>query len=149
MAFSACGAFLISPSFTGPPHHMYKTVGDIVGVGYPTSALGLLMVAALLPATRDLRSIDRNFQKFDENDLECADVILTRGIRTQQNNTLAILRSDEARGKPVVVGGADITSSVQVYEHADFNVSGEAEGADDFFGGEWIPYAGPTRAIVN
>jgi B12 binding protein len=137
MTFSASRALLISPRFTGPPHYMYKTVCDIVGAGYPTPPLGLLTVAALLPATWDLRFIDRNFQEVDEKDLEWADVILTGGMLTQQNDTLAIIDLAKARGKPVVVGGPDITSSVHVYEPADFKVLGEAEGVIDDFLTAW------------
>jgi radical SAM superfamily enzyme YgiQ (UPF0313 family) len=116
---------------------MYKTVCDIVGAGYPIPPLGLLTVAALLPATWDIRLIDRNFQKVDEENLEWADVVLTGGMLTQQNDTLAIIELAKARGKPVVVGGPDITSSVHLYECADFKVLGEAEGVIKDFLAAW------------
>jgi radical SAM superfamily enzyme YgiQ (UPF0313 family) len=116
---------------------MYKTVCDIVGAGYPTPPLGLLTVAALLPPTWELRLIDRNFQKLDDDALEWADVILTGGMLTQQVDTHAIIELARAKGKPVVVGGPDITSSVHVYQHADFKVLGEAEGAIDDFLRAW------------
>ena len=137
MTLSACHALLISPRFTGPPNYMYKTVCEIVGAGYPTPPLGLLTVAALLPSTWTVRLIDRNFQNVDEHDLEWADVVLTGGMLTQQNDTLAIIELAKAKGKPVVVGGPDITSSAHVYEHVDFKVLGEAEGVIDDFLAAW------------
>lgn len=137
MTFSACRALLISPRFTGPPNYMYKTVCDIVGAGYPTPPLGLLTVAALLPTSWEIRLIDRNFQNVDEKELEWADVVLTGGMLTQQNDTLAIMELAKASGKPVVVGGPDVTSSAHVYDHADFKVLGEAEGVIDEFLAAW------------
>jgi radical SAM superfamily enzyme YgiQ (UPF0313 family) len=137
MSLSACRALLVSPRFTGPPQYMYKTVCDIVGAGYPTPPLGLLTVAALLPPSWDVRLIDRNFQKVVDKDLEWADVVLTGGMLTQQNDTLAIIALAKSKGKPVVVGGPDVTSSVDVYEHADFKVLGEAEGVIDAFLAAW------------
>src|SRR5215813_3783506 len=137
MTVSACRALLVSPRFTGPPQYMYKTVCDIVGAGYPTPPLGLLTVAALLPPNWDVRLIDRNFQTIEEADLEWADVIMTGGMLTQQNDTLAIVRLAQARGKPVVVGGPDVTSSADVYDSADFRVLGEAEGVIEEFIEAW------------
>jgi radical SAM superfamily enzyme YgiQ (UPF0313 family) len=116
---------------------MYKSVCDIVGAGYPTPPLGLLTVAALLPSNWEVRLIDRNFQTIEAADLEWADVIMTGGMMTQQNDTLAIIRLAQASGKPVVVGGPDVTSSVDVYESADFKVLGEAEGVIEDFIEAW------------
>jgi radical SAM superfamily enzyme YgiQ (UPF0313 family) len=43
----------------------------------------------------------------------------------------------QRRGKPVVVGGPDATSSPALYGHVDFLVVGEAEGVIDNFVGAW------------
>lgn len=131
--FSECRALLVSPRFNGPPHYMYKAVCEVVGAGYPTPPLGLLTVAALLPQSWDLRLIDRNFQDLNEADLEWADLVLTGGMLTQQQDTLAVIELAHAKGKPVAIGGPDVTSSPHLYSHADFRVLGEAEGVINQF----------------
>jgi radical SAM superfamily enzyme YgiQ (UPF0313 family) len=83
------------------------------------------------------RLIDRNFQKLTTEDLDQADIVMTGGMITQQNDTLEIIRTAHARGKPVVVGGPDVTSSPQVYSDADFQVRGEAESVMADFLAAW------------
>jgi radical SAM superfamily enzyme YgiQ (UPF0313 family) len=46
----------------------------------------------------------------------------------QQVDTLELIALSHRHGKPVAVGGPDPTSSPHVYESADFQVLGEAEG---------------------
>jgi radical SAM superfamily enzyme YgiQ (UPF0313 family) len=116
---------------------IYPKLRDILGCGYLMPPLGLLTVAALLPRSWEIRLIDRNFQKLAMHDLDWADVVMIGGMLTQQNDALEIIRIAHARGKPVVVGGPDITSSPHVYSHADFQVRGEAEGVIDEFLAAW------------
>jgi radical SAM superfamily enzyme YgiQ (UPF0313 family) len=116
---------------------IYPELREVLGCGYLMPPLGLLTVAALLPRSWDVRLIDHNFQKLSIDDLDRADVVMTGGMLTQQNDTLEIIRLAQARGKPVVVGGPDVTSSPHVYRHADFQVLGEAEGVMDAFLAAW------------
>jgi radical SAM superfamily enzyme YgiQ (UPF0313 family) len=55
----------------------------------------------------------------------------------QQFDTLKIIELAHGAGKPVVVGGPDVTSSPQVYASADIRVRGEAEGILDVFIAAW------------
>ena len=128
---------LVSPRFTGPPLYMYKALCRTLGAHYPTAPLGLMTVAAMLPPTWACRLIDCNVQDITVEDLDWADVVMTGGMLTQQNGTLEIIRRAQARGRTVVVGGPDVTSSPQVYAEADIQVLGEAESVIAAFLDAW------------
>ena len=98
-----------------------------MGAGYSAAPLGLITVAALLPREWELRLVDRNVQTLVAADLTWADVVMTGGMLPQQRDTLEVMRLARAAGKPVVVGGPDVTASPEVYAEADFQVRGEAE----------------------
>jgi len=54
---------------------------------------------------------------------------MTGGMISQEPDLLAIVRSAQSRGKPVVVGGPDPTANPECYREADHLVLGEAEAA--------------------
>jgi radical SAM superfamily enzyme YgiQ (UPF0313 family) len=138
MPLTSCRALLInSRCVSGGTIMIYPKLREALGFGYVIPPLGLLTVAALLPRSWDIRLIDRNFQKLTTEDLDQADIVMTGGMITQQNDTLEIIRTAHARGKPVVVGGPDVTSSPQVYSDADFQVRGEAESVMADFLAAW------------
>lgn len=90
--------------------------------------LGLLTVAALLPASWDRRLVDTNVEPLKEADLVWADVVLLSGMLIQRDPLLSIVRRCRARGVRTVVGGP-ISSSLTPDElEADHIVIGEAEG---------------------
>jgi radical SAM superfamily enzyme YgiQ (UPF0313 family) len=138
MPSTSCRALLISPRcVSGGTIMIYPKLREALGFGYLFPPLGLLTVAALLPRSWDIRLIDRNFQNLTREDVDRADIVMTGGMLTQQNDTLEIIRLAHARGKPVVVGGPDVTSSPHVYSKADFQVRGEAESVMDEFLAAW------------
>ena len=53
----------------------------------------------------------------------------------------------QARGKPVVVGGPDVTSAPEAYAQADFQVLGEAEGVIEAFIEAWS--AGSLKGVFE
>jgi radical SAM superfamily enzyme YgiQ (UPF0313 family) len=63
--------------------------------------------------------------------------VMTGGMLPQQLDTLEAIRLAQARGRPVVVGGPDVTSSPEAYATADFRVLGEAEGVIHEFIAAW------------
>lgn len=56
-------------------------------------------------------------------------MVMTGGMLPQRVDSLEIIRMAQAQGKPVVVGGPDVMSSPEAFEHADFLVVGEADVA--------------------
>ena len=127
-ATTSCRALLIYPRFGVPTFWNFTVACDLVGARYPAAPLGLITLAALLPAHWDLRLINRNTEELTEADLDWADLVMTGGMLAQQVDTLSLIALARAHGKPVVVGGPDATSSPHVYAAADFQVLGEAEG---------------------
>lgn len=121
-------ALLIQPRFTAASFWNYSSTCEIVGAKYPAPPLGLITVAAMLPGHWQLRLVDRNTGELTEADLAWADLVMTGGMIVQQPDLLAVIAQAQAMGKPVVVGGPEVTSSPHLYAHADFRVLGEAEG---------------------
>jgi radical SAM superfamily enzyme YgiQ (UPF0313 family) len=99
----------------------------VVGARYSETPLGLVTVAALLPADWEVRLVDRNVSELRAGDLAWADVVMTGGMLPQQRDALEVIRLAHGAGKPVVVGGPDVTATPEVYATADFQVLGEAE----------------------
>lgn len=49
------------------------------------------------------------------------------GMLPQRRDALEVIEAAHVAGKPVVVGGPDVTESPEAYDHAEFQVRGEAE----------------------
>jgi radical SAM superfamily enzyme YgiQ (UPF0313 family) len=89
--------------------------------------LGLMTVAALLPASWKKRLVDTNVERLRDRDLGWADVVMVSGMHIQRESLVAIVERCRARGLRTVVGGP-IASSLSAAElKADHIVIGEAE----------------------
>src|SRR5262245_2108447 len=124
---SSFNILLVYPRFLDRSFWNYKATCEATGARYPAAPLGLITLAALLPRDWNLRLINRNTEELTDADIAWADVVMTGGMLMQQIDTLALIDRIQARGKPVAVGGPDISSSPHVYAKADFKVIGEAE----------------------
>ncbi len=123
-----CRVLMVYPRFASDSFWVYTRACEIVGARYPTAPLGMITVAAMLPSSWDVRLVNRNTEDLAEGDLEWADMVMTGGMLFQQSDTYRIIEMAHAHGKPVVVGGPDVTSHPNRYQTADFQVLGEAEG---------------------
>src|SRR5258706_10583590 len=137
MSVAASKVLLIAPRFTAHSFWSWSHACEATGVGYPTAPLGLITVAALLPKSWSVRLIDRNIEESTTADLDWVDMVMNGGMLPQQLEMLELIRICRARGKPIVVGGADPTSSPHIYEEADFRVLGEAEDIIEQFIAAW------------
>src|ERR1700736_615333 len=138
---------MIYPRFTAPSFWNYHDVCKVLGARYPTAPLSLITVAALLPPSWDVRLLDRNAEELTPADLDRADLVMTGGMMAQKTDTLDIIRICREQGKPVVVGGCDVTSSPHLYAEADFQVRGEAEGMMETFVEAWT--AGERKGVFT
>ncbi len=120
-------ALLVYPEFLSTSFWNYRETCRIMGARYPAAPLGMCTVAALLPPEWDVRLIDRNVEPLEDAALDWADLVLTGGMIAQQLDCLELVRRAGARGKRVVVGGPDATSSPHLYAEADHLVLGEGE----------------------
>ena len=120
-------ALLVYPEFRSASFWNYRETCKLVDARYPAAPLGLCTVAALLPSDWQLTLVDRNIEDWDDSMLDQADVVLTGGMMAQQLDCLDLIRKARQRGKRVVVGGPDATSSPHLYGDADHLVLGEGE----------------------
>jgi Domain of unknown function (DUF4070)/Radical SAM superfamily len=124
---------LIYPRFTNESFWNYRESCAVVGAKYPTIPLGLITVAAMLPPAWTVRLVNLNTEELADADLDWADLVMTGGMMFQQASSLDIIDLCRDRGKPVAVGGPDVSSSPHVYARANFRVVGEAEDVIDKF----------------
>jgi radical SAM superfamily enzyme YgiQ (UPF0313 family) len=89
--------------------------------------LGLLTIAALLPAHWAQRLVDTNVRALTDSDLAWADVALVSGMLVQKEHLLVILARCRARGLRTVVGGPIASGFGELHCYADHVVIGEAE----------------------
>ena len=118
---------MIYPRFNSGSFWNFRDTCELAGAKHAAPPLGLITLAALLPASWDIRLIDRNTAEETEADFAWADLVMTGGMLPQQIDTLNTIRKAQAARTPVAVGGPDATSSPHIYDSADFRVLGEAE----------------------
>src|SRR5436190_19706191 len=104
---SRVNVLLVYPRFPANSFWNYKATCEAVGARYPAAPLGLITLAALLPADWNLRLINRNTEELTDADIAWADIALTGGMLLQQLDTLDLIDLFQARGKPIAVGGPD------------------------------------------
>jgi radical SAM superfamily enzyme YgiQ (UPF0313 family) len=137
MKIDACKVLMIFPRFNTDSFWNYRATCELSGARYPAAPLGLITVAALLPESWEVQLINRNTETLNESDLEWADLVMTGGMLFQQPDTLLIIEMCRTRGRPVVVGGPDVTSTPDIYSTANFRVLGEAEEIMEDFVAAW------------
>ena len=128
---------MVFPRFDANSFWCFKEPAELHGAKYSAPPLGLITLAALLPASWQLRLIDCNTGELTEDDVRAADLVLTGGMLPQWPSTTAIIALCNRLGVPVCVGGPSPTSTPEIYEAADFRVIGEAEGIIHEFIGAW------------
>ncbi len=89
--------------------------------------LGLLTVAALLPAEWGKRLVDLNVTELDDQSLAWADYAFVGGMTVQRASAVAIIARCKAAGIPVVAGGPLFTIDHQSFNGVSHFVLDEAE----------------------
>ncbi len=121
-------ALLVCPEFPLSFWSFQKSC-QLRGAKTVNPPLGLLTVAALLPAEWDLRLADLNSRSLTEEDWQWADLVLISAMYIQRAGLLALVSEAKHRGKTVVAGGPHPTSLPEAVLEAgcDFVVRGEGE----------------------
>jgi radical SAM superfamily enzyme YgiQ (UPF0313 family) len=94
--------------------------------GFPPP-LGLLTVAAMLPANWEERLIDLNIRKLKDKDLAWADLVFVSAMAVQFQTVRPILARCKAAGLKIVAGGPLFLTEHQQYEDVDHFILNEAE----------------------
>ena len=89
--------------------------------------LGLLTVAAMLPAAWPKRLIDVNIRRLQEKDLAWAEVIFISAMIAQRDSAQELIARAHAAGKTVVAGGPLFTAEHEQFPEVDHFVLNEAE----------------------
>ena len=117
--------------------------------------LGLLTVAAMLPADWEPRLIDMNVTTLRDEDLRWADVVLISAMSVQTQSVRVVINRCRAFDKRIIAGGPLFTSLPDEYADVDHLVLNEAEVTlppflDDFAHGRARHcYASSERADLH
>jgi len=142
-----CNVLLVSPAFPLNTFWNLKATSKVAGARHPAIPLGLLTVAAMLPPEWTCRLIDCNVTDLADSDLDWADLVMTGGMNVQRAHCMEVIERAQRRGKPVAVGGPDVSSEPHDYAAADFVVTGEAEHIIEKFIEAWN--SGLRRGTFN
>jgi len=132
-----CRVLMVYPKFIPNSFWNYTEACELVGAKYPAAPLGLITVAAMLPKHWDIRLVNRNTEPLTDADLNWADLVMIGGMLNQQPDFIYLIDLAHLHGKPVCVGGPDVSSSPHLYADADFQVIGEAEQIIQHFIAAW------------
>ena len=89
--------------------------------------LGLLTVAAMLPATWEKRLVDMNVGRLKKSDLNWADMVLISAMTVQRGSTIEVIQQVKEAGKPLIAGGPLFTAEPEAFPEVDHLILNEAE----------------------
>lgn len=116
-----------TPSF-GTFQHAFKLMGNVRAFMPPQ---GLLVIAAYLPESWEVRFIDENISRASPADFAWADAVLVSGMHIQAPEIQSILRRTHDAGKVAILGGPSVSSSPEMYPGFDYLHVGELGDATD------------------
>lgn len=90
----------------------------LIGKGATLPPLGLLSVAALLPAAWELRLVDMNVGRLSGSDLRWAEVVLVTGMLIQEPSMHEVIARARRAGCRTIVGGPACTTSPSRFSDA-------------------------------
>ncbi len=89
--------------------------------------LGLLTIAAMLPATWDKRLVDMNVGKLKQSDLAWADMVLISAMSVQRQSCEKVIALAQEMNKTIVAGGPLFTAEPEAFPGVDHLILNEAE----------------------
>ncbi len=115
-----------TPSF-GTFEHAYR----LMGVRAFMPPQGILVIAAYLPETWEVRFVDENIRPAKDREFDWADAVFVSGMHIQRQAMLGIARRAHARGKVCALGGPSVSASPEAYPDFDYLHVGEVGDATD------------------
>ncbi len=89
--------------------------------------LGLLTVAAMLPADWEVRLADKNVKSIKDSDLRWADYVFLSAMSIQRESAESVISRCKKLGVKMIAGGPLFTSVPEEFGHIDHLVLNEAE----------------------
>jgi radical SAM superfamily enzyme YgiQ (UPF0313 family) len=89
--------------------------------------LGLMTVAAMLPAAWEQKLVDMNVDELKDKDLRRADYVFLSAMSIQKKSARAVISRCKALGVKVVAGGPLFTANHEEFDGVDHFVLNEAE----------------------
>jgi radical SAM superfamily enzyme YgiQ (UPF0313 family) len=109
-------------------HYAYALTDGVRAMMTP---LGLLVIAAYMPESWEVRFVDENISRASDADFAWAEAIFVSGMHVQRPAIVEIARRARACGKPSVLGGPSVSSSPERYPEFDYLHVGELGDATD------------------
>ncbi len=122
----AIRALLVYPEL--PPTYWSMTYAlPFIGKKASLPPLGLLTVAALLPASWEVTLVDLNVERLRPSDVSGADLVFTSSMIVQRESHERVVRLCNELGTPVVAGGPYPSAGHEEIQGVAHFVLGEAE----------------------
>jgi radical SAM superfamily enzyme YgiQ (UPF0313 family) len=99
----------------------------LIGKRAALPPLGLISLAALLPATWEPRLVDLNVSPLTDDEILWADAVLVGGMLVQAQSIREVVDRARRLGRLTIVGGPACTTSPSLFRDADHIFIGEAE----------------------
>ena len=134
-----------APSF-GTFQYAFPLTGGVRAFMPPQ---GLLLIAAAVPPSWQVRFIDENIAAATSEDFRWADAIFVSGMHVQQRQIEDICRRAHAYGRTAVLGGSSVSASPERYPEFDYLHVGEiGDATDELFARLARDPSRPERQIV-
>jgi radical SAM superfamily enzyme YgiQ (UPF0313 family) len=114
-----------------PTYWGYQYSLPIAGRLAPLPPLGVATLAALLPASWELRVHDLHLGPLPDDLLRWADAVLVSCMLIQADSAREVVRRARVMGRRTVIGGPAASTSPETFVEADHLFQGEAEGRLD------------------
>ncbi len=116
-----------TPAF-GMFQHAYPLTDGVRALMPPQ---GLLVIAAALPPSWQVRFIDENLRPAERADFAWADAVFVSGMHAQRRQIDDVRRRAHTAGKTAVLGGSSVSACPQDYPAFDYLHVGEMGDATD------------------
>ena len=116
-----------APSF-GTFQHAYELTDGVRAFMPPQ---GILVVAAYLPESWEVRLVDENIRPASGEEFAWADAVFVSGMHVQKEAIRGIARRARDAGKPSVLGGPSVSACPEEYAEFDYLHVGEIGDATD------------------
>ena len=125
----------------------YRYALPFIGKKALMPPLGLATIAAMIPAEHELRIVDLNVERLDDDALREADLVLASAMIVQKRSLLEVIDRCRAAGTEVAVGGPYPTNCPDELPDADYLVLGEGEVTFPEFLADYL--AGGARRVYE